>query len=267
MHVVKRTLKPLVLDRAPLIYFLAQVRFGDILAMADHVTAIQDALRRCGYPVFRSALVQALNLDKGFPAVEQREIWNFENVERTRGIVLTRDSVGFQTTNYERYESTMPELIGALSKIHDILDLSALLRCGLRYVNAVHPNAGEEFETYLRPEIMGLSSRIPDVTTVLQSSAFQGQSEAGILMVRFATSQSPQVLPPDLVPNNLPINTTIPSGEPIGTLDIDHFTQIQDLFSVAKAESVLDDLHDACSRAFAACLTPDALSLWGQRNV
>jgi len=265
--VVKRSARPLVLERSPLIYFIAQVRFADILALEQHIPAIQDQLRQSGLPIFRNITMQGLRMDpSGTATLENRKLWHFENVAATSGVVLTHDSVALHTTTYDRFETTLPPFIEALSKIHAIIGINVLQRCGLRYVDVVHPEKRQTFQTYLRPEIIGLSGADFGVTPTLQSSVFSGTTECGTLVVKFATGIFPHVMPPDLMPVSLKINGPIEAGAAVGTLDFDHYAEIQQDFTVSRAQEMLEQLHDANSRAFRACVTAKAFELWGQRD-
>lgn len=265
---VKRSSPSLVLERSPLVYFVAQVRFAAILQMSDKVPAVQEALRRTAFPVFKHAVVQAFKFDaQGAFNVELRPLWHFENIDSTAGIVLSNDFASYQATKYDRFETTLPQFIDALRVIDEAVDIRVLQRCGIRYVDVVHPEGDQTFETYLGREVMGLSGKIEDVVPVNQSSVFTGTSECGgTLVVKFVTNEAPNVLPPDLMPITLDVRLPINSGDRIGTLDFDHFLERQEAFSVERAEEILDGLHDASSRAFKACVTSEALRLWGQRD-
>jgi uncharacterized protein (TIGR04255 family) len=265
--VLKRS-PSLILEHAPLVYFIAQIRFAEILTIGEHVPAIQDALRHSGFPVFKQAVIKGIKLDAGgMIKLDEREIWHFENVETTAGIVLARDFVTLQTTTYDRFATTLPPFIGAVKKIHQAVEINVLQRCGLRYVDVVHPKLGESFATYLRPEIIGISSSIDGVSPRIQSSSFTGASECGTLTVRFGTGYAPNVMPADLLPITLKLSHPFNEGDPIGTLDLDHYVERQETFSPERAEGILGELHDACSRAFLTCVTPAALQRWGQRDV
>lgn len=264
---VIRSTAPTRLERAPLIYFIAQVRFADILALERHVPAIQDELRKSGWPMFRNSVVQGLRLDQnGVAAFDNRQIWHFENVDATSGIVLTQDSVALHTTTYDCFGTMLPPFTKALARIHAILGIDVLQRCGLRYVDVIHPGAGESFLTYLKPEIVGLSGADFGVTPQMQSSAFSGMTESGTLVVRFATNAFPNVMPPDLMPVGLKLNIPLGEGESVGTLDFDHYAELKESFVLGRAQATLEQLHDGISRAFVACVTPKAFELWGEQR-
>jgi uncharacterized protein (TIGR04255 family) len=210
--------------------------------------------------------MQGFVLSDGMPHLVDIEFWHFNNIDGTAGVVLARDAVTFRSTSYTRYEETIPIFERALQHIHDVVDISALTRCGLRYVDVVHPEEGQTFATYLRREIMGLAESEIKVQMLSQASQFTGKSPYGTLVVKFATGESPNYLPLDLAPLALDVKLPMPSGEKIGTLDFDHFADRQEPFTVKSAVALLGELHDAIDQAFKACATVEALQLWGQRN-
>lgn len=268
-HVIKRSQPAWVLERSPLVFFLAQVRFAEILSMAQHVPAVQEGLRKAGFPLLQRSIVKSFTVGPGgMPTLEDRELWHFKNIEQTRAITLTRDSVSFQTTDYKTYDAIAPLFDHALEQIHKVVEINVLQRCGLRYLDVVNPAAGEDFLAYLRPEILGLYAQATfGVEPEVQSSFFRAKTECGTLVVKFTTTEAPNILPADLMPAILDLRMQIPARTKIGTLDFDHFTAQQSPFSLERASALLGDLHDAITRALAACVTPDAFKLWGKRDV
>ncbi len=250
-------------------YFLAQVRFADILALRDRLPAVQDKLRHSGFPVFNRAIVKVVNVKIGsqMPEIEDREVWHFNNIDADHGIVLSRDFVTLHSTRYQQFELMLELFQTALEKIHSVAQIDVFQRCGLRYVNAISPAPGQDYGTYLRPGVIGISSIMTDVEPIAQNIMFAGKTNCGTLVVRFVTGASPNIMPPDLVPLTLNLPAVIPAGTPVGTLDLDHFTERQEVFSVEQTLQQLVALHDGCWDAFNSCVTADGLRHWGKRDV
>ncbi len=265
---VKRTLPPLVLDRSPLVYFLAQVRFSPILAMSDHINKIQERLRKLGYPHFsRTDTFNVAFSSPTGPTVEKAELWTFSAADRRTGIIVSSNFVSFQAVEYHCYEDALPKVIEALNAVNDVAQIGLFERVGLRYLDLISPNwdDGEKLSTYLQPEIIGISGAAIDVTTLMHSTAYVGRTELnGTLVVKFTTSVAPTILPPDLSSANLEIPKHVADGTKIGILDFDHFVESNDEFSIAVAQTILSDLHDAIARAFNQCVTEKARELWGK---
>jgi uncharacterized protein (TIGR04255 family) len=268
---VRRTLPPLVLDRSPLVYFLAQVRFSPILAMIDHVNHVQERLRKIGYPHF--SRVDTFNVaftPPTPPSVEKKELWTFSAADRKTGITISNNFVSFQAVDYQRYEDSLPKIIEALKAVDDVAQIGLFERVGLRYLDVIAPNwgSGESFSTYLRPEMIGISGAAINVETLMHNTAYVGRTElGGTLVVRFTTSEAPNVLPADLAGANLEIpKLGVRDGIRIGILDFDHYVESSERFSVALAQTTLSELHDAIARAFNECATDKARELWGKHE-
>ena len=269
--VVKRTLAPLVLDRSPLVYFLAQVRFSPILAMIDHINNIQERFRKLGYPHF--ARVETFNItfaSPTAPTVEKAALWTFSAPDRKTGIVISNNFVSFQAIEYQRYEDTLPKVIQALKAVDDVAEIGLFERVGLRYLDVIKPDweGGEKFATYLEPAMIGISGAAIGVETQMHSTAYVGRTELnGTLVVRFTTSLAPNVLPADLTSANLEIpKLGVTDGTKIGILDFDHYVDFSEPFSIAMAQTTFSELHDAIARAFSQCATDKARELWGKHD-
>lgn len=265
---IERSLPRTVFERAPLLYFIAQVRFGAVLQMRDHVPSIQEALRKAGYPVFGHAIQHTITIDSGRPSVQEVDLFNFVSADNASGVILTTDFVGYHTVKYETFDVELPRIAEAIRIVDDVADLGVIERCGLRYVDVVCPEPPKDLSSYLTPSALGWQSEEFGVKPEVFTSMFQGQSERGTLVVKFATGRAPGVMPPDLAPPALDIPVERwPAGAEIGTLDFDHFVQMREKFDVEKATETLGDLHDAIARAFNRAITQTARELWGEHDV
>ncbi|MDQ2664225.1 MAG: TIGR04255 family protein [Candidatus Eremiobacteraeota bacterium] len=266
---IQRSLDPLVLDKSPLVYFLAQVRFSPILAMADHVSTIQEHVRKLGYPLY--AEIEAHNVIFAPPAppkIENNSLWTFFAADRQTGIVLANNYVAYQAVRYTTYEETLPKIIEVLQAVHGVAGISLFERVGLRYVDVVTPNwdAGEKFATYLDLAVIGISGPKIGAKTLHHSTIYFGQTELGTIVIRFTTNDAPNILPPDVAVASLELpKVSVPDGQRIGTLDFDHYLECKEPFSIARSQSLLADLHDAIARAFNECATDKARELWGKK--
>jgi len=265
--VIPRSLPPTVFERAPLLYFIAQVRFGAVLQMREHVPAIQEALRKAGYPVFQHAIQPTITVESGLPKLESVDLFNFLSADNSSGVILTTEFVSYQTVKYQTFDTEIPKIREAVQTVNDAADLHVIERCGLRYVDVVCPEGPNDLAAYLTPSALGWQSEEFGVKPEVYSSVFQGRSELGTLVVKFATGTAPGVMPPDLAPSSLTIPAEKwPAGAEIMTLDFDHFVQMREEFDVDKAMETLGGLHDAIARAFDHAITPTARELWGEHR-
>lgn len=268
---VDRTLPALVLDRSPLLYFLAQVRFTAILEMEKKISAVQERLRKMGYVHFATS--QAFNVTvtpNAAPKVESVPLWSFTTGDRASGIVVSNEFFTYQCVDYGRYEETLPKIIEALRAVHEVAEIGYFERLGLRYLDVVIPDRanGESFATYLKNELIGISGAAIKVETLHHNTVFVGRTEMnGTLVVRFTTVNGPNVLPADLAGAPLELRRfDIEPNDRVGVLDFDHYVESGDAFSVDEAQRILGGLHDAINRAFINCVTPTALTIWGKHD-
>ena len=237
--------------------------------MGDHIAAIHDRLRAIGYPIAGHNDAQSVTITPTGPTIETVRLWHFTDIAGMVSIVVARDFVSFQTRKYHRYDDELPRILKVIDVVHGVVNIDVLQRCGLRYIDVIHPDTskGEDYGTYLTPEIVGLTGQSIGVAPTLSNTIFVGTTELGTLVVKFSTSKSPALLPPDLMGTPLTPQMAIPDGHPIGILDFDHFVDKQESFDQSRTAQYLAELHDAIARAFAQCTTPEALKLWGKREV
>jgi uncharacterized protein (TIGR04255 family) len=260
---VKRTTPALHLQRAPLIYVVAQVRFSAIVAMEKFVPEIQEQLRHKGFPRFLRGQVHEIAIQAdGPPKFSAVERFEFQNKDGTLGIVLQPNSVVIHTNNYTNYEAFEEYTKTALMVVHRVLNIGLSERIGLRYVNLIRREQGEEWTNYLHEGLLGLAPSSVGVKKWTSASQFLGDTEVGQLAIR--CSQSEQPVPPDLVAINLNYSKPLPKGEVVTILDLDHFLERATDFKVAAAIAVLEQLHESLDRVFTTAVTAMALTKWGK---
>jgi uncharacterized protein (TIGR04255 family) len=264
---VKRSRPALELLRSPLVYFLAQVRFSQVLKLGDYLPEVQDRLRKEGFPGFRRSQMAQVTFQSGTPSFASVEQYEFQNADTTEGIILGPESITYHTTRYGMYEEFEPRFRRAIEHVHDVVGLSLLERCGLRYVDLIQTRAGETLADYLRPETLGLDLAKVGVQNATSNYLFQGTTEIGRLNIRISkTIGEAQPLPLDLSPMMLAMDKKIGNGELAAILDFDHFSERRTDFTVETAIEQLGELHDAITRAFAQAVTAKAFQLWESRE-
>jgi uncharacterized protein (TIGR04255 family) len=252
------------LTNPPLIYFLAQVRFSEIVNIVKYIPDIQDRLRLIGFPGFRQVEIPQLVLENGLPAFRNLTLSECRNKESTAGIVIAPSFVVFQTTTYTIYEDLEPRFAEALDAVNSIASISITERCGLRYINLVQPKVGKFLGNYLKPEILGLNPEALGVTNSAVNNLFQADTDVGRLIIRFTSPiNARSITPPDLQPTALPVSKTIAENQVAALLDFDHFSENRTDFTVESAIDALGKLHPAISDAFESATTPEAFNLWG----
>ena len=260
---VKRTVPALHLQRAPLIYVVAQVRFSAVVAIEKYVPEIQEKLRHKGFPRFVRGQVHEIAFQAdGAPKFSAVERFEFQNKEASLGIVLQSNSVAVHTNSYSNYEAFEEYTKTALMAVHGIANINLSERIGLRYVNLIRLQPGEKWADYLHQGLLGIDHGAVGVKKWVSGSQFLGETAVGQLAVR--CSQSEQPFPPDLIISSLSYSMSLAKGEIVMTLDLDHFLEQASDFKVGAVMATLEQLHESLDTVFTTAVTPKALIKWGK---
>jgi len=264
------------MTNAPVYFTLAQVRHNPVLSLDSYVPGIQESLRKAGYPDFQRAMVVAFNLGNLAPAVggdakhEQPpqlrfERLTFSNMERTRGFILDQNSLSFQSTDYDTFESFSGAFLMGLGIVHQAVSLGFSERVGIRYLDAVVPEGGEkELQKYLVPEVLGLASRLGDEVSVLHSfSETQIRTPVGNVLSRAIIQNGSLGFPPDLQPIGLEVADRFKKISGVhAIIDTDGSSEAREPFDLNTLKGKLQALHDEIIKVFEATVTAHALNFW-----
>jgi uncharacterized protein (TIGR04255 family) len=268
---MRRTLPPLYLPGLPLVAVLAQIRFSPIAAMEKYVPAIQDELRRRGFPRFREELIEevgwVVRAADGNPVIDSRsqKQWEFTNAENTWSIRLAPDSVTLATSEYVTYENPFEENLAiALDAIHSHATLHLVTRFGLRYVDLIQPDDGYDFPDYLDVRLLGLPAGELGMLDSFPFTQMRGPTDAGFMTIRCVFLNSGNVLPPDLTGLTLRLSRSVEAGLKVALLDLDHTRHEEQEYDRDQLLESLALLHDHLDIAFRKSVTPEALERWGR---
>ncbi len=264
---MERSRAAIAFKKCPLVYVVAQVRFSAIESMPKYIPDIQDVFRK-EYPRFVKSEIRNLRLNPtGPPEMSVSPRFEFQNKERTCGIVVQSDSVAVHVSRYSSFDIFCSALEYGLNTVHTVVALGLVERIGLRYVDVVRPSKGEALSQYVHAGFLGFNDADVGVRSSKRMSVYQGETEAGTLLFRLVQRDDRGFLPPDIEPS--PLNHDEPEvqqGELVTLLDTDHF---QDLtkepfdFSTEAVMQRLWRLHDNTDLVFRAAVTPFALNAWG----
>jgi len=258
------------LKNPPVYFTLVQVRFNAILKLSDYLPAIQEGLRRSGYPAYSAQKFVTLQLNvnaqdgQAVPQPAQLEQYSFANVGQTHSFVLGADALTFQSTNYGTYEAFSEAFLKGLALVHETVRLDFTERIGLRYLDQVFPEAGDPLEKYLAPEIHGLGARLGGKAV---HSFAETLNEIGDihLRLRLLVQDGSLTFPPDLQPSGMSVDPRFSGVSGMhATIDTDGFVQGRELFSLDEISRNLREIHGAVSTAFRTAVTPHALEVWNQ---
>lgn len=263
---------------APICYALGQVQFNSIQIFDQHLPAIQDSFRRKGYPDFQKVFTASINLNfNPQPANETAASavsipltrYRFTNAARTSSFLLDSNFLVFETTQYDTFDPFAHDLVRGLDFIHKAVALSYSERIGIRFLDAVVPRDGEELSLYLKPEVLGLSAKLPKRKMIHAVSETRTDKDSTVLISRvmiYSLAQKGSVgFPPDLQIQGLKLAdkfVDLKEGT-YATIDTDCWREERSQsFDLTEIDKTLHNLHTEVSSSFGLMVTPDAIKIW-----
>lgn len=262
---------------APIYFSLAQVRFNTILALDQYLPAIQDGLRKAGYPDFEKSFIGIINVSLGpasparapvnLPPTQPQPRYSFYNEGKTSGFILDQSMMVFQTTEYDVFEVFTRDFLKGIAMVHETAGLSYSERIGIRSLDAVCPKAGEKLSDYLVPSVMGIYDTLSPRQLVHSYSEVRTK-EGNTTLVSRAVIMHPEqetavAFPPDLQPIEMTINDKFKNIKGLyAVIDTDSWLEEREKFDLSGLERRLDALHNELRRSFNLMVTPHALEVW-----
>lgn len=260
-----RILPGLVLPQTPLIFVLAQVRTSPVLTIGEKIPAIQEALRKNGFPRLDQRNIQVTRQEtSGTVQFTQRPQWVFTNRENTLCILVESESIVLQSTNYSVFEEFLQPLKLALETVAEIAAPSLVERIGLRYIDLILPSEGKDLAYYLEDALRvspwhGCGAR----TAMFSESIFTTENDTQ-LMIRFVEGNQGLAFPPDLLPVSLHFRKNPARTTPFGLLDLDHSSETPLDYNPSSIIEGMWNLHSLLETVFKSSVTPDAISEWSK---
>lgn len=267
---MERLRPALKLPRTPLVYVVALARISPIDSISNYVPGIQDRLRVKGFP--RKVEGELKNIrfaPLSPPEITSVKRFEFQNRERTLGLVLTKDTIALQASRYSTFEEFCDWFRVGLDAVHAVANVQLIEQIALRYVDLIIPQPDEGLDEYIHPGLLGLKPEAIGVEHVLRTYVYKGVSGATAFTIRLIQRDDGIALPPDLDPGTtLEHRTdTATPGEIITLLDFDHVAPMEKTpidFSINAVLTHLAKLHDKTDLAFRASVTPHARKVWGE---
>jgi len=261
-----RATPPLQLPRSPLIFVLAQVKISPVMAIEGRIPDLQESLRKHGYPRRRARELKTSvkGAEGQVTQVEIQRQWEFINKESTASLVVDENGLTYQTSEYAVFETLVAELEAALGQFAEFVEPGLVQRVGLRYVDLVVPTGGKEISAYFSDGLRGF--RIAE-TDAREAFFFESVCRTGPdskFIHRYVEALGGFGFPPDLLPVSLNLRREPLMDSPFALLDLDHYRENDEDFSVETAIRDFDFLHEYQSRAFKASITQDAIDEWSQ---
>jgi hypothetical protein len=270
----KRTCRQVRLSKQPLALVLIQVRFSPITDLEKYLPAIQDDLRRAGYPFQSMNDTVRLEVIDGKVSPKPVRQWLMQTADRRASLVFDDGQLLMQTVDYEGFESFFETYLDAFNIVmgrSDHARLGVVQRLGLRYVDQVRKQTeDDDIDSYLRPEFRGMErgafldpTKHYAFTAVGQTALRRGKT--GTLSIRITRNNDGNDLPPDLIQLAPPRKRAIVPGEDLALIDMDHSwggammpplneEEIEDVF-YALHDTIIEMLHTAV-------VTEDGIRKW-----
>ena len=239
------------LHNDPLSLVLCQIRFSRVRKMADFIPAIQDRLRRNGFPSDVSGMLQQILLTAAGPQTHQTKQDEFRSADNTWSIAVGEDMLVLITSNYDRFAGFAAKLRLALEAVDASAELrhGLVSRIGLRYVDVIEPQAGETHCDYLQQNLHGPKSAVfTDGQLVHLESA--GRTQIGTMILRITQNNQGMLIPPDMVLKPMRHKQTPTPGKLITLIDTDHFVEGEWPYNLNTIIDTVDHLHRGINTAF-----------------
>lgn len=258
------------LANAPLYFALSEVRFNTVLGLEhNYLPAIQEQLRRTGYPDFEASTEVTFHLKPAGESDTKPRLdpvganrYVFRDVAQTSGFSLNAGSMAFFTSAYDVFEVFRRSMMQGLEIVHGIVGLSFFERIGIRYLNAVLPRHGEKLQDYLIPEVLGLIVKSGGTIDHAYSET-KRRLENGSVVARAMVRHGRVRLPSELGNVGLTLNERFTGFEGMhGVLDTDAFVEKREIYDLRAIDAHLVRLHDENETVFHTIATPHALKVW-----
>lgn len=251
---------------APVMYAVAQVRFNQILTIDSYVPIIQDKLRSIGFPDFRREVINTLlplgQVNPNAPTIQSINRYAFGNLDRTSGFLLESNALSFQATDYDIFEKFSDCLMNVLEIVNDSISIGFIERVGIRYLDAVIPQAGEALTDYLIPEVWGLTFKTAHKLSHSYTETVSTHPEGGLIS-RVIIQDSAVSLPPELAQTAYPLNSRFSSFEGLhAVIDTDGYFNKRSSFDLNLITHKLDEMHNDIVAAFKCAASEHALKMW-----
>jgi uncharacterized protein (TIGR04255 family) len=196
--------------------------------------------------------------------MQQSERYVFGNEERTEMFLLDPNGLTFQTTRYRTFEALLQTFMPRMENLTRVLGLSFSDRVGLRYLDAVMPSPGEDLESYLIAQVLGMRGRIAgEMQHSFTESLFNVPQ--GKVLSRVVSQNGPIGFPPDLIVlgNDLRLDPRFAEHSgPYAIIDTDGFNDARDRIDNSAIRGKIVELHQQVDAVFHSIVTKHAVKMW-----
>ncbi len=283
--------KKKILRRQPLVYSLISVETTEIPNLESNLGPLHTALTGLKFsdgPLPTETKEVSIGLP---PSASSNDIsanisgskkrWDFLNLERSQGIVVSTNNICLKQTAYTKFE----DMLEIFEKVLDCFESTienfhgiGIKRIGLRYIDVLIPLEGDDLTDYVSDQYkVNLLSSTDDISvgSDLNRLTSRAQTDFGTLQHSFIENKAIDgrisLLPPEFnEPPNVALQPVIQDHwENLGErkyalLDIDHFSNYHPLlaFEDANVSSRIKNLYKVASAVFWNALSNKALDAY-----
>lgn len=258
------------MSNAPVYYAMAQVHFAPI-AVENYVSLFHDAVRT-KFPFKRPKEIRRLEVtNSGATLINDSTLWLLTANNEYSGLIVDDSTLTYHTTQYDRKSPFIEELMEALGYLHDIAKLGHISRLGMRYLDAIFPEASQSLNDYLVESVRGFSELQFERSQAMSESIFRTKCgplvEEGTLVSRVYQLNGNLEFPPELstaTVGNLKLLDQFEKQEAAhhAIIDTDHFVEGALPVDLNGTKEQLNSLHAGCSEVFKAVTTKFAEEYW-----
>ena len=187
--------------------------------------------------------------------------WRFETASQDTVVLIDKEQILLQTSNYTSFENFMENYINILKFALQATEhgkLGVFVRLGLRYVDQIRKQYNNDnIDSYLKPELQGIVCSEYTDSKKQYSIATIGNTKPandfeGLLAIRVFRGEKGLDLPPDLMPSAPAKRKTVAPDEDIAMVDMDHYWNgtMGPNTSVDFIEEMFYRLHDTIINGF-----------------
>lgn len=265
------------LPNGPLSVVLMQVQYSPIVQIEKYIPAMQDYLRKNGYPLFTPIKGDMVRIE---PHGETEKFvlaqWFFSSEDIQQTVIIDSDRITFQVFNVQSYtyETILQSFLSIVKEFDAIVELSIFTRIGLRYINSILETPNTSWRILVAKEFQG--PVFPMNVNWMENELCSFSSQKGVLLkdlnissnfrLRMMQNSLGRKYPEDI--------QRIPLGEPeyfdprslVTYLDLDHyvlFTSAPKKNVFSRLSEVFRELHSVIEDVFfESLITDEAKTLW-----
>jgi uncharacterized protein (TIGR04255 family) len=145
-----------ILNKSPLVYALASIRFAPWPLMVEKINAIHDELRHIT-PLIKQVQIHQFNLSSQGAHAEKSVAsasWMFMSSDRSHGFHLTPDQLLVFSSKYLRYVDFLKIITEGLDVLFKHMQFMDVVNIGVRYVDHIIMCEGKKPQDYINKGLL-----------------------------------------------------------------------------------------------------------------